>query len=282
MPPTEFNLSVVETKQLQAIYSRQGAGLSVQELRRTSVPLEELRTAPRVFQYRDYHQRKHEKAHHLKSLVRAIRVGDGHLDPIEVFPVAGYRIVLDGHCRLAAYKRAGFATSTSIPIEHFAGDFSDALLRAAEANSKDKLPLTLREKLEAAWNLVKYDPKGEVYSLRRIQKATGASKSTAGNMRTLLLDDSLDFDPSQLSWRGVKYRRQSGKKWGEEAQEARAEAWAKRLSSAFGHKPVRAPRIFFSALEHCYPSLFPDNIPVDWVLSSPALEEANEWEDFDF
>lgn len=64
-------------------------------------------------------------------------------------------MILDGHCRLKAYRKAGCGGETQIPMVHFEGTVMETRLRSASENSKAKLSLSKEEELEATWRLMK-------------------------------------------------------------------------------------------------------------------------------
>jgi hypothetical protein len=76
---------------------------------------------------------------------------------------------IDGHHRLEAYRQIG--TNRPVPVEVFQGRLSQAVEKASKRNSKDKLPMSSTDKMEAAWRL---DVLGE-FSKREVMEATGAS-----------------------------------------------------------------------------------------------------------
>lgn len=124
------------------------------KLGETRVPLRKLAVAPHVFQPRNFDEEPWEKERHIENLSKVIRQGR-ELDPILVYPVCGFLVVLDGHLRLEAYRDAGLSPDDELPVELFGGTVIEARLWSLEANSKDKLSLTKTEKLEAAWQLMK-------------------------------------------------------------------------------------------------------------------------------
>lgn len=264
-------------EELAALYEKHGPGLSDAELGRREEPLGSLETAPEAFQFRDQAHRPWAKKHHIRKLLRAFQKQDGYFDPILLFAVAGHRLVLDGHCRLQAYRAAELGPSTEVPVRYFRGSFSEALTCPASENSKDKLPLTHEEKLEAAWRLVLFDEKRGNYSLRHIEKVTGASKSTAGNMRQVLeREEEFDFKPRQRTWKEVKRERREERDVDPDWKEKRAKAWAHRIRKQLGDKPNDTPQCLFDALRIAYDQIFPQQIPRRMLEESGVLAEILE------
>ncbi|HEX5439171.1 MAG TPA: ParB/RepB/Spo0J family partition protein [Gemmatimonadaceae bacterium] len=248
----EVNWANATSTELAARWEAEGHGLTDALLKQTRATLTTLHVAPKVFQPRDLQEQSWKKEQHIRNLVSAIRQGAA-LDPIVVFPIAGARIVVDGHCRLLAYQQAG--RRGKVPVQYLRGSFADALLFSAEANSKDKLPLTKAEKLEAAWRLVLYDGARGVYTLRDIATKTGVSKSTVDNMKTYLQESPAGSanDPRGGTWADAKGARRDELEYDERWEERLVSDWADRLKDTFGDKPMKMPVTFIEALRRAYP-----------------------------
>lgn len=129
---------------------------------------------------------------HVDTLSRTLR-GNGRLDPIWVWRevtanggATGAHILMDGRHRLAAYKdcyiKSGKESYLSIPTHIFEGSEVTAALQALAQNSKDKLALSLTEKLDAAWMIVARDVANEA-TKPMVAAAAGISQRTVLNMR---------------------------------------------------------------------------------------------------
>lgn len=275
-------------RELEALFTEKGHGLTDDDMSRSSEPLAKIEVAPRAFQFRDPTYRPGEKEQHIRNLLQALKRRQEPFDPIELFAVAGHRIVLDGHCRLEAYRRAGLSEDTEVPVGYFEGNFIEALKRPASENTKDKLSLSQREELQAAWRLVLFDEGRGNLSLRDIAAATGAGKSTAGKMRKVLENDNdLSFDPRERTWKEVKAGIKQAREVDEDWADKRVESWKRKLRKTLGDVPNRTPDCLFRALEEGYPQLFPQRIPRHWAEDSgialEVLEErVQEYEDFLF
>lgn len=246
-------LDTISVADLAALYHAKGSGLTTAQLQQTRVPLGALRTAPRVFQPRDLRREKWNKDRHIGNLAKPLKENSA-LDHITVFAVAGARVVVDGHCRLEAYRKAGWKDNQKVPVRFLKGSFADALKAAVSANSKDKLSMTTAEKAEGAWRLVLFAEKTDSYSLRDIAKAATVSKSTVKNMRDTLTA-RLDFDPRASSWSEVKRRKRGDVEYDETWEEKLKDKWAERLREKFGDKPEKQPEVFLDAIDRAYPSL---------------------------
>ena len=104
-----------------------------------------------------------------------------------VLPVGNHAFVIDGHHRLEAYKKANIANVTALI---FGGDAFEAKLESAKENQKIRLPMSVQERSQSAWNLVKegmvsINPPKWVYSENQILQSTGASDKTIKSMRAI-------------------------------------------------------------------------------------------------
>lgn len=240
-------LADITAEELSGLFDVQGHGLTEAQMRQTREPLGRLHVAPRVFQPRILAEKPWEKDKHVDSLRQSVKQRRD-LDPIIVFPVAGKRIVVDGHCRLEAYKLAKRHGKRGVPVRYLKGTFADALGRAAEANSKDKLPLTYREKAEAAWKLVLFSEQRRCYSLREIEGKTGVSKSTVAKMRALLESTDLPANTRGMTWWEARHIGQPEREIDESWREKLVTDVAKRLLKELGPLLGKSPDIVIDAM----------------------------------
>lgn len=130
---------------------------------------------------------------HLAALRKTLR-NTGRLDPALVWhevdakgTPTGRLVLLDGHYRVAAYRAEQFAgkiEGRGIPAVLLTGNRMEAHLAGLRANSKDNLPLTPVERMNAAWSLVRVYR--ERLSKRRLALASGVSGRTIARMRQQL------------------------------------------------------------------------------------------------
>jgi hypothetical protein len=152
----------------------------------------------------------------------------------------------------------------------FSSAFSDALLYSARANSRDKLPLSLNEKSERAWQLSIYNERQKCYSLQDIADASGVSKSTANNMAGVLRENRPE-NARELTWQHVKVaRRGEPLDYSDELEEQRAREWANKMRSEWGDQPETQPERWIAANEMAYPQVM-----------EPLLNAAAERDDDD-
>jgi hypothetical protein len=262
---TPLELLSIQPAELERLHSQHGAGLTEAQLSQTRVPLMHLRVAPAVFQPRIAVEERWNKSAHIRSLFRAAKQNDGHaLTPILVFPVAGCRIIVDGHCRAVAYQRIDRSQRWLVPVRYLKGTFREALSCAASGNSRDKLALTQREKAQMAWRIVCYEEgRADLSSTRKIEADTGCSRSLVSVMRQLLgahpkpTEGMTDTDPRMQSWREAQ--RVLHPKLDESSRDAWEEKWSAdvstKLRATFGAKPDKQPVLFLDAIRTAYPSL---------------------------
>ena len=123
---------------------------------------------------------------HVRGLSQTLRtVGD--LDPVLVWEEVGSDglrtgrlILLDGHHRLAAYATAK-GRQKGIVAVLFQGDRNEATLKAVEANTRENLPLSPKERMDAAWRLVRLP--GRRITVLRVARAAGVGAATVDRMR---------------------------------------------------------------------------------------------------
>ncbi|QFT93196.1 hypothetical protein FIU86_10100 [Roseovarius sp. THAF9] len=140
---------------------------------------------------------RHRSGSNSGTLLAALRKtlrNTGRLDPVLVWQETdakdnqtGRLVLLDGHYRLAAYRAeqsAGKIEGRGIPAVLLTGNRIEAHLAALMANSKDTLPLTMQERLNAAWMLVRTYRNG--ISKPRLAGASGVAERTIANMRQQL------------------------------------------------------------------------------------------------
>lgn len=261
-------------EQLKQAHRELGAGLSPEtQQRKLTAKVQNLYTAPRAFQPR-MDLDGYEIKKHIQALADSILRGNT-MTPLLVYAIGGKRLVIDGHCRLEAYKAAARKNPNknkyAIPIRFFGGDFNQALKEAAKLNSADKQKLTREEKSEMAWRLVKHGfVEGDCYTSRELEVVTDVSKSQIHVMQQKLKEllqiyqsktpeeqEELDH-PLDLTWSDILRERwkKSQEEWQmEEKREQIIEGMKDRLLKTFGNKPVTLPDLFMEAVHRAYPKI---------------------------
>jgi hypothetical protein len=127
------------------------------------LPVSRIETMPELFQPRDGLNQNN-----IASMAKLLRdCGPKfHLGKILLWMAGSTPIVIDGHHRLEAYRRAG---RKRVRVEIFQGTLEDAFLEADRRNSKIITPMNSLERLERAWHHVKMG----LYSKALIAEATG-------------------------------------------------------------------------------------------------------------
>jgi hypothetical protein len=74
-----------------------------------------------------------------------------------------------------------FPPKAPVPAQLFEGTLEDAWREALRRNVRNKLPMTRRDKINAAWTIVKKDDPRD--SIAVTMKLSGVSKGTVDNMR---------------------------------------------------------------------------------------------------
>lgn len=124
---------------------------------------------------------------HVRGLLQTLRATGG-LDPILVWAETedtegtptGRLVLLDGHHRLSAYATAG-GKRKGLPAIVLKGSREEAMLEAVRANSRESLPLTKNERMDAAWRLVRLP--GKRLTVPAIAGASGVAPRSVDNMR---------------------------------------------------------------------------------------------------
>lgn len=130
------------------------------------------------------------------------------LDPITVWYGGRRFYVIDGHHRLDAYKRYHGNAPVAVPCVEFKGTLLEAMELAGQANHKNKLPMTMDDRLNFAWRLVCMDG----LTAKRVQEASGVGERIVWSMRKKLKqkleeDKPEDVRAHKLKLGGEKWRR---------------------------------------------------------------------------
>lgn len=220
---------------------------------------------------------------HIEELVGGIHAS-GKLDPVTVWWDGFGWVCIDGHHRLAAYRKAGWDDYAQVPVAVFDGTPDEAVREALRGNSKAKLPMTQEERSDAAWSLVGTGP--DAHTAAQIAEAASIHIRTVRRMRTVYrkLIDELGVKPAaveRMSWSQARLAARGGnvnldEEWD---QEAEAKALADRLTATFGkHRLTEKLDVLVQAL-HIYDRRMP------WVLVEVMREEGylddedRDWEE---
>lgn len=185
---------------------------------------------------------------HLSALVAAVKAGRT-LPPLLVYRTGARTVLLDGHHRLLAYQRA--KVRGPVPVEYFKGTPREAVLAARKANSAPKLAMSVSERQDDAWRLVKM----RQFSKAEIQDSANVSHGSVAAMRAALKALGADVAGECRTWREARERAKGKEGWtmmSDDARQARLEAmaedWTSRLGKTFGTRLSNNPEVAASAL----------------------------------
>lgn len=222
------------------------------------VALERVAVAPPgILQHRRPYPGDTMPQQHIRSLAQLLE-RSVELDPILVVRADDVWVVVDGHHRVAAYEKAG---REDVPVEVFEGNLMQARVQAGRGNTRDKLPMSKREKMEAAWSLTRDHPfkrgpqDGEGLSKQEVAEAAGVGTAVVGKMRRRLKElRKIGVDVQELTWGQALTYGRDRKEWTEEEVEQQVEMWTARLRDHFATAPS-SPGMFARALEEFSPNL---------------------------
>jgi hypothetical protein len=141
--------------------------------------VKQIKLMPVLFQPRERLDMRNVDAGHVKSLKRAVKVY-GDIAPPTVIRLKGTGfVVVDGHHTLEAYREA---KRTTIKCEWFPGTVREAYDQSMLRNSRDKLPVTQADRMQAAWRRVLIGG----WTAEQIKAVCGASLRQVGHMRQLI------------------------------------------------------------------------------------------------
>jgi hypothetical protein len=163
--------------------------------------------------------------------------------------------VIDGHHRLAAYDTAGW--KKEIPANIFSGSLQEATRAALRLNSKNKLPMTARDRTEAAWRLTKESTPGLWKdSISEVRDLCNVGKGTVDRMREVwtTLHNGQHGEPSELlelSWAAARDKVKGAEEeasgdWFEEQVNKLVEEI---VNAKLGGRLTEAPDVTAAALE---------------------------------
>jgi hypothetical protein len=236
------------------------------------LPLKVVHVEERVFQQRGVELAIFsDSQRHIDSLAAILKANSkAELEPLTVWWSGERWIVVDGHHRLKSYQQVHNDPKVrravkAVPVEAFNGTLKQAILRSAEGNTKDKLPMSKDEKSDFAWRMVCETPaagEAEIYSKAELAASAGISERTIANMRRVRkdlerkdalseLDDEMPAEGlGELSWMEALClsRGETVAKDGLEWLDAEAARWAKKIAEALGSKPYESPGLMARAL----------------------------------
>jgi frataxin-like iron-binding protein CyaY len=221
-----------------------------------------------TFQWRVTKYNKIASDEHIRTLVRVLKSTGESFQPLLVYPIGKRFVVIDGHHRLSAYRKARW--KKPIPITVFEGSLDKARLAALEANIRDKLPLSKLEKTEAAWKLVN-DNKLSKAQIVKLGLASDGTVAVMRKVRKKLVDDGKE--PSRLSWvearrSGIEFKSDDAEDWKEKKAQKIVDAL---LKAKIGQGLAKDPEVTALALWKLNPNL-PGALTRQWFMEDPDLK----------
>lgn len=241
-----------------------------------------LRTRPDLFQMRE---QKATERHHVEMLCKALRNGDGPFDPLTVWREPDKRrlYVIDGHHRIAAYRRFGW--TQTVPVIIHRCPYRQALLLVSAENRKTRLPVSYAEKADWAWRLVSEGGNTQ----EAIASSAGVSRSTLTAMAKALRKISAEGTTPSTSWSAARMQAngedfQPMTKDERDAQrQQRAERLAKQIRGAMSKAAKRDAEEVAMALEiACGTNFFAAVVSHAVDLVGLVAVNPDEWEERQF
>jgi ParB-like chromosome segregation protein Spo0J len=195
-------------------------------------------------------QPRQEFEGHISELKAALKL-HGALDPILVGWTGKRVILIEGHHRYVAYERSGFKLKP-VDVQWFVGPLNAAVEASIAANSKMKLPMTLQEKLNAAWRLVRLGG----FSKAQIVRSSGISDGQVGKMRRVLAShqaDVVQVDEWAKAWKiATKRGEERTEEEHEEYLNMLVEQYQQKIHDAVGTKLASNPEMMARVMaRHC-------------------------------
>lgn len=200
-----------------------------------TLPLDSLEVLPSIFQVRPRHDSETGISNPIHVDVLAAHLLSSpkyELDPVTVILVGQRNILIEGHHRLAAYRRE---KREAIPVRFFKGSPKQALVESGRDNKKDRLPMGRAERSERAWALVVADIG---LTVPQIVEGSGVKERTVKAMRKKRKDILAAGEELPETWASVLYgERESNPDWFDE----QVKDFADRLTKTFGPGATFSP-----------------------------------------
>lgn len=242
------------------------------------LPLEVIQEVPELFQHR--RPLKHISRQHVETLAGAAK-GKKALPALLIYWAGGW-VLLDGHHRMAAYRKAGWRRD--VPVTIFRGTLDEAIGRACRDNQRDHLSMTNGERMSAAWRMVcSTKLTGE-----KISDWAGVSMRSVATMREelrklLTMGNTLD-QLSAMTWNlarsTAKGEAPDETDW-DEKDEKDARDLADQLSKIFGKRLHQKHQVIAMALE-AYDSRLPNTLRELWDTERGRIAPEDDDEELEF
>ena len=265
--PSEF----LEAK--QAVEARIANGRPAPSAPRV-LPWTQIETIPDLFQQRRIDS--DTSGAHVQTLARAIKPGprgarQASLEAVTVFWVGDAWACVDGHHRLTAYQWVKH--QAPVPVRVLRGaTLGEALQASLGDNSKDRMPLTLRCKSEAAW---RFTLEGSM-SKATIKALADVDESTIAIMRRTVREFVKvhpDTPPGTLTWAQMRlWKREPMEMDDKDAEQRAAEQLLRRTEK---HLKGVSAGVLLRALGMHNPGLVEGLFQLHQTLSGTDAYDAN-------
>lgn len=201
-------------------------------------------------------------AKHIEAMANIVREG-GSLDPLAIMAFGSRCVLIDGHHRLEAYKRANRAHDMPVKVydTEEAGEerVTRAIALSMALNAKDKLAMSPEDKSDAAWRMV--IRVGDAMSKRHLVSVSAVKERTIGYMRAvakaLLAAGRTPESLYEMAWATARWENERLKgndsEPNPEADEKRLRHLMKKLAPAINDRLPAA--LLLEALERLRPGL---------------------------
>lgn len=218
------------------------------------LPLNDIEVADTVFQHRTNSDWSSEA--HVKALVKSLKNTSGQpFSPITIMWGGNSWILLDGHHRLKAYREYGF--DQPVPVQVFQGTLEEAFGEALRANVHDKLAMSSKEKMNAAWRVV-IGTDLSINATAQLSLASMATVKTMRKVRDALSAKTAQGFLGQLDWPAARARYEGIEDdFGDDSAwlDKKARIIADQLTKTFGNELSKYPKALWKALE-----IYDDNL----------------------
>ncbi|MCK0512349.1 hypothetical protein [Aromatoleum buckelii] len=218
------------------------------------LPVKDIQIRESVFQHRE--RGSGQSLYHEAELTKALQGlrSDEDLEPITVWWSGAAWYCIDGHHRLKAYRSA--RPDRHVPAKAFEGTLTEAYAEALRANSRTKLPMTPRERREAAWRLVMLG----IGTKKEQRLNAGVSDGLIATMRRVRtsLKDAKPSEPLPASWWQAQCAAKGleAQPYTEEMHDEKVTEIVEKLAKTFGRTLSNKPHMFWDALERYDLNLF--------------------------
>lgn len=213
-------------------------------------PINKVFTLPNIYQPRGPRGFNKSFARRLKTHLQR----SGKLDKIDLLPVEGGYIVVDGHHRLFAYRSLG---RSHIPVRILAMSPREAALHASRVNGKEQLQMDDKQRSERAWRLFLTDK----FSQSEIAKSAVVSRRHVEDMSRArrYIEYHTHMSPGDMSWAKARTwwkkldEEQRDKEMTDEERRKLVDEAKRRLAKSVKAQEKRNPDILGEAIREAFP-----------------------------